>query len=243
MENSEVLEVIYYIIFSIFSAIAGVVIAAINRKRIRNRMNIIDYNEQKLKRKGNYTRNTILNDQIVSKIKENDKEFDENEFKEWAQETFIEFYKSWTNKDMSKVRNRLDYNLYEQYKLLLNTNVGENSTNFIQIEKVNYIDLSAYSEDNEKEIIEAAINVIIQDYTIDDKTNKVISGSKTIKERTTYIMKFYRKMGSKTEGELKKNSCPNCGAILQIEENKCKYCNTLIFNKANQWILNSIDKY
>ena len=239
------LEYFAYIVGGIFSAIVGIVVAGINRKRIRSRMEPLDYAEQMPKRKSSYTRNLFLNDQIVAKIKEDDPAFNELEFKEWAKETFVEFQKAWTNKNLSQIRNRLDNSFCEQYELLSKSNIDENCENIIEIKQINYIDLSSYSTDNEKELVEVAINVVMHDYTKEKITNKIVNGNKNLKIRTTYKLIFYRKLGTKTNEE--ENSelirCPNCGAKIKTGNKKCDFCNTIVLNGVKEWILNSIDKY
>ena len=239
------LEYFAYIVGGIFSAIVGIVVVGINRKRIRSRMEPLDYAEQMPKRKSSYTRNLFLNDQIVAKIKEDDPAFNELEFKEWAKETFVEFQKAWTNKNLSQIRNRLDNSFCEQYELLSKSNIEETCENIIEIKQINYIDLSSYSTDNEKELVEVAINVVMHDYTKEKTTNKIVNGNKNLKIRTTYKLIFYRKLGTKTKEE--ENSelirCPNCGAKIKTGNKKCDFCNTIVLNGVKEWILNSIDKY
>lgn len=240
-----ILEYIVYIIAGILSAIATAIVTVINRKRVRNRMETLDYMEQKQKRKSSYTRNLMLNDQIVSKIKEEDPNFDELEFKKWSKETFLEFQKAWSNKNFSSIRNRLDNNLCEHYDILSKNNIDENSVNIIDIKQINYVDLSSYSRDNEKELLEVAINVVLHDYIMNKESNKITNGNKTVKIRTTYKLIFYRKLGTQTtENDITKTiKCPNCGAKVKMGENKCEYCNSLILNGVKEWILNNIDKY
>lgn len=239
------LECFAYIVGGFFSAIVGAVIVIINKKRVRSRMEPLDYIEQKPKRQNNYTRNMMLNEQIVAKIKEKDPTFDEAEFKEWAKETFIEFQKAWTNKNMSKIRNRLDNNLCEQYEILSRNNIEENCENIIEINQINYVDLSSYNADNEKELVEVVMNVVTHDYIKEKITNKIVKGNKKLKLRTTYKLNFYRKLGMKTNKEENNQiiSCPNCGAKIKKANKKCEFCNTIVLNGVKEWILNSIDKY
>ena len=238
-----VCEMVGKIFAGLINIIVKTVITMINKKRVRAKMEPLEYTEFKQKRKNTYTRNMILNDKIILEIKEEDSSFNEKEFKEWAKETFIEFQKAWSTKNINAIRNRLDYDLCEQYNLLLKTNVKESQKEIIEVKQINYIDFSAYSKDNEKEIVEVALNAVTNNYTIDEETKSIISGSKTIKVRTTYKLKFYRKVGIAAKEKNGKVRCPNCGAEILNENNKCEYCKSIYLDGVKSWILNSIDKY
>lgn len=218
------------------------IVKPINRRRINKRMEPLDYHTYTHGRKRNHTRNLIVDQHISMKIKQNDPNFDSEALKEWTKDTFVKLQKAWTERNIEQLRKRLDTNLYENYKVLLETNVATNCTNVIDIQNVNYVDFLSYNIDNEKEILDLVINVVMYNYTLNDLTQEIIDGSKTIKERTTYKLKLYRKMGSKTDDE-RVSKCPNCGADLNSEQNKCEYCNTWILNGLKDWLLNSVDKY
>lgn len=236
-------ELLIWIVSGIITTITGVIAVIINRKKVRQRMDTMDYSSHREKRKTHYTRNLILDEQIALKIKEDDRIFDDIAFKEWAKETFVEFQKAWSNKNLNSISNRLDKSLCEQYTLLASTNIEEDYKNIIAIETINYVDFSSYSNDNEKEIIEVAINVIMYDYVVNEITKEIISGSDKIKQRTTYKLTFYRRMGTQTNNGSNELICPNCGAKIDIKQNKCAYCNTKILNGIRDWILNNIEKY
>lgn len=235
-------EMLIYIVYALVSLVTGTVAMIVNKKRVRKRMDLLDYNEGKQKRKNNYTRNIYLDEQITLKIKEEDEHFDEIAFKEWAKETFVEFQKAWSNKNMIQIRSRLDDNLYEQYKILLDTNVEEDCANIVDVKKINYVDFSGHSEDNEKEIIEVVINAVLINYTINKQTNQLVSGSESVKIRTTYKMIFYRKTGAQTNG-INNVVCPNCGGKILSNQNRCEYCKTWVLNNMKVWVLNSIERY
>ena len=236
-------EFLIYIVYGLISVVVGAITMIINRKKVRERMELLDYNEGKEKRKNDYTRNTILDEQIALKIREKDVNFKEQTFKEWVKETFEEFQKAWSNKDMMRIRNRLDNNLYEHYELLQKANIDKECVNKIEIKKVNYVDFSAYSKDNEKEIIEVAINCILVDYALKENTGEIVEGSDTVKIRTTYKLIFYRKNGAQSDGKESTETCPNCGGKIIQGKNKCEYCEALLQNNGNNWLLNSIERY
>lgn len=227
----------------IIAAIIGAIIAIKNREKIRERFAPIDYGEKKQKRKGNYTRNTILDEQIAMKIKKDDKDIDIQKLKEWIKESFIKIQEAWSKKEMENVIGLMDYNLYEQYQLLLDNNEKQGITNKVEIIDINYVDFSSYTEDYGKEIIEVAINTVGYIYDIEKTSNLIIHGSNEIKQRTTYKLTYFRKNGAQTQSDVKEYICPNCGSTLIGSTNKCNYCNTLILNDFENWSLNNIERY
>lgn len=237
------IEILIWIVSSIITTITGAIAIILNRKKVRKRMEIIDYGAHKEKRKDSYTRNLILDEQIAVNIKENDVDFDALVFKEWVKEIFIEFQKAWTNKNFKSISSMLDNSLCEQYNLLLNTNLKKEYKNIIDIETINYVDFSLYSKDSEKEVVEVAINIVLYDYTINEATKEVIEGSDKIRQRTTYKLSLYRKLGTYTNRATNLLVCPNCGGKIEMKQNKCLYCNTWILNGVKNWVLNNIEKY
>ena len=228
-------EIIYenllWLIFAILVGGFGIFLTIQNRKKVRERFAPIDYGERKEKRKREYTRNILLDESVVNKIKEDDEMFDALAFKEWVKETFLQFQKAYAVGDMMLVRNRVDINLCECYQLLRKTDPDVKQ--FLEILKINYVDFSAYYKEVEKEIIEVAINCIFSNNGVRNEQ---------VKERTTYILKFIRKKGSKSENAMKELHCPNCGAIVHFEQNHCEYCDSWLLNREKDWILNAIEK-
>lgn len=237
------LKIILDVIVSIIKGIISKIRAIFKRKKIRENFSSIDYGERKQKRKKSYTRNSILYEQILLRKKEDDPNFDDIAFKEWVKDVFITFQKAWSQKNMMSVRRKVDINLFEQYQLLLNTNNEKDVTNIVDVKQINYIDFSAYSEDSEKEIIELALNVVMYEYDIVESTGNIISGSDKIKHRTTYKLLFLRKNGTQTRTIKKEENCPNCGAPINVLQNKCEYCDAWILNGVRDWVLTGIERY
>lgn len=215
----------------------------IQRKKVRKNFSSVDYNERKQKRKRNYTRNPYLDEQILLKIKEKDSHFDEVAFKEWVREVFISYQKAWSTKNMMGIRGMLEENFMEQSQLRLQTYQDENSFNVVEVLKVNYVDFFAYNEDREKEIVEMILNTSFYEYNQENTTGKVVGGSNQIKQRTTYQLLFLRKKGTKTETTKKVERCPNCGAKLEMIQNKCEYCETWVLNGVRNWLLTDVERY
>ena len=91
--------------------------------------------------------------------------------------------------------------------------------------------------------------VLLKDFKIEgDKEILVVALSASINKESiyddkykSYILTFARKKGVKTTGTLleqKETNCPNCGAVLDLnEQGICSYCHTVISNGDFGWIL------
>ena len=87
------------------------------------------------------------------------------------------------------------------------------------------------------------MNVIEVDYDLQIDTNEIVRGSDKIKERTTYMLKIFRKRGTQTAEVEKEITCPNCGAKISNQKHFCEYCKAVVLTQAGQWLLNNIEIY
>jgi hypothetical protein len=81
------------------------------------------------------------------------------------------------------------------------------------------------------------------DYTVDERTGKVVTGSKTKTRTWTEYWTFvrYRNAGaSKARAGL---NCPNCGAPLKVNSTGiCEYCHGKITSGEFDWVLSKIEQ-
>ena len=83
----------------------------------------------------------------------------------------------------------------------------------------------------------------ITDYTTDDRTGNIVSGSNTRELFMVYDWKMMRQKDKKTlnQPSVTQISCPNCGAPLDINHSgKCPYCGTVVTVKDHDWALSVI---
>ena len=46
---------------------------------------------------------------------------------------------------------------------------------------------------------------------------------------------------TKTDSHLSTNNCPNCGAVIEVDDNGvCKYCETSLVSGDTEWVLSDI---
>lgn len=89
----------------------------------------------------------------------------------------------------------------------------------------------------------ARLNTRIVDYTLDDKTGNLVSGSKNKEKFMVYEWDLVRTTGTKTEKDkpMQTVNCPNCGAPVEINASaKCPYCGSVITLEEHGFALNAI---
>src|SRR5699024_4286947 len=92
--------------------------------------------------------------------------------------------------------------------------------------------------------IDVSIRARMNDYVIDDQTEKVIKGNPNRDIYMTYVWTLIRKDTVKTESskeQYKVTQCPNCGANVSINASgQCDYCESVISNGDYDWVLSKI---
>ena len=106
------------------------------------------------------------------------------------------------------------------------------------------LELRGFCQENGNDVIVARLKTRIVDYTLDDKTGKLISGSRDKEKFMVYEWDLVRPTGQKTEqggGNMQTVNCPNCGAPVEINASaKCPYCGSVITLEEHGFALNAI---
>ena len=116
-------------------------------------------------------------------------------------------------------------------------------TNYVERIAVLNVTLQTWYQEGGMDHIQAQISARIVDYTLNDETGALVSGSRTAEKFMTYRWDLSRKSGVKTgeAPEMQTINCPNCGAPVQINATaKCPYCGSVITVKQEDWALNGI---
>ena len=169
----------------------------------------------------------LTDEEIHSKLPSlNIKEFNDKVFN-----IYNDVQIAWMNYDIDSIKNLLSDEMYNMYKMQIETLKIKGERNIMK--NIKYINSYITSIENVNDI--TTINVILQvtcyDYIIDNK-QKVIRGSKFTKLHYTYFLKFTKKNIEKHI-----DICPNCGAKINDNSSRCEYCNSVIVDNENDWIM------
>ena len=192
-------------------------------------------------------------DEVSRRIKEQDKDFDIEEFKAFAKTTFIKLQNAWTERDWEKVRVLESDKLFEQHKAQLQGYIDNNQINVIERIMVNEAHLYNFTQVQGKDTLTIDLKTRMADYIIDASTKKVIRGDKFKETYHIYRLTFVKTEKAKaTEGEeidkkedkaTKTTNCPNCGAPTEITSTgRCPYCHSVITTKEYDWVLDNLER-
>jgi transposase len=121
--------------------------------------------------------------------------------------------------------------------------VQANRTNHVERIAVLESRIVRYAVEGDNDVLIVRLSTRICDYTTDDNTGKVVSGSQTRELFMVYDWKMIRQKDMKTldQPTMTQVSCPNCGAPLDISHSgKCPYCDTVVTLSDHDWVLSSI---
>lgn len=186
-------------------------------------------------------------EEIESVIKENDINFNKDEFLAWAKEVFIKLQSAWSNRNCEEIIYFETLPLYEQHKTQIQRYIDNGQRNIIQGICINLLEFLSFEEKDDREYLHVLINSEMTDYIIDENTGKILQGDMDTRRVTTYEMTFVRKKGVKTVPgmqTIKEIECPNCGALTKITSfGKCTYCGSGINSEDFTWILANLEPY
>ena len=179
----------------------------------------------------------------ISEYTSIDPGFDSAELAAKLSNVYVKLQNAWQDKDLAPVRPYLTDDFYGQMERQLNAMKSRNQTNYVERIAVLSSEPVSFYQENDMDHIIAILSTRIVDYTLDDKTGALVSGSKTREKFMTYEYDLCRKSGviTKTNKGLSSVVCPHCGAPLDINQTaKCPYCGSVVTVVNEDWAIKSI---
>lgn len=247
------IELLFRLIFAfgpipglIILIIIGVIIHFVYRKhgkKINKVLNELkDITEANINEETNYNRRS--QNAIISEIQTIDPNFSSDKFLSWSREVFVKIQQAWSERNWKIIRPFESEELFSQHNMQLEEYIKNGKINKIEKININHSSLANFRVDGDKEVLEVELHVIMRDYVVDEKTNKVLESDPNKDWHMKYIMTFNRKHGVKTEaGRSNKSTtnCPNCGAPTEITSaGQCEYCGSVITTGEHDWVLSDI---
>jgi hypothetical protein len=181
--------------------------------------------------------------QMVAEFKQRDPNFSEQQFEDVASTAFFKVQEAWAKRDMSGARSFVSPTLLNRFQAQLDQMKREGKVNKMEKLAVGSVDLAEVAHDGGSDYITVKINASAADFTLDEKSGQVVSGSKNPEPFTEYWT-FLRSDSVKTPSgvpELISKHCPNCGAPLQVNAiGKCDYCGSEVTSGHYSWVLSEI---
>jgi len=134
--------------------------------------------------------------QGLSYIQQMDPNFDAARFEDQCMDVFFKIQGGWANRDLTPVRNLLTE---EMYRLLQEDAAklrAEGRINRLDNIAVRSVDISEAWQESGQDFITVRIYANLLDYTVDEKTDQVLSGSKTEPVKFEEYWTFTRQVGN-----------------------------------------------
>lgn len=172
-----------------------------------------------------------------------DENFDEQEICEKIANLYMQMQINWTNRDIEPLRPYFTHTFFAQCEMQVNQLKQLHRINYVERIAILGTELLGYRQVGGKDIITARLKTRIVDYTVNENTGDVISGSRTAEKFMTYEWDLSRTSGTKTTKNdgVTKTLCPSCGAPLDPNAGaKCKFCGSVINHDEHTWALCAI---
>jgi len=184
---------------------------------------------------------TKTNRDALTQLKENDRGFDENAFKERVSHMYVELQKAWMAKEWEPMRAYLTDDLFNQLNKQLQGYIDRKQTNHVERIAVLDTTIVGYSKKDKLDYLTVRLSTRICDYVTDDNSGKVVRGSQDRELFMTYDWTLVRAQGVQTPEKDAEVHCPNCGAPLDKGASvRCPYCGSVLYGTEYDWTLKTI---
>ncbi len=112
-------------------------------------------------------------------IRENDRDFDPSYFKEVASDVFFQVQAGWMRRDLDSYRNLLGEQLAGEYAGHFEEMRSKGHINKLESIAVRNLEIVQAGSDNGEDFVTVLFSANLLDYTVDDKTGELVSGSMT----------------------------------------------------------------
>ena len=172
-----------------------------------------------------------------------DPKFDQKAFTDKIANLYVQMQNGWTAKDISSLRPYFTDAIFTQMERQLDQKKKLGQTNYVQNIAVLSVVPKGFMQSGNQDHIIVEVRTRITDFTLDDKTGKLISGDQKASKFMTYEYDLARAKGiiTQADGNVKRTNCPSCGAPLDINASaRCEYCGSVITSDAFDWAISSI---
>ncbi len=163
---------------------------------------------------------------------------------EKAANLYVQMQNGWTAKDIEPLRPYFTDALFTQMERALQDIVKRGETNMVERIVVLEVVPLGFRQSAGDDIITLRLRTRITDYTVNDSTQKVVSGRRDREKFMTYEWDMLRPSGITTSAEddtARRISCPGCGAPLDVNASaRCPYCGAVIRRQAQDWVISAI---
>lgn len=179
----------------------------------------------------------------ISEYTRLDPNFSAADLREKLSNVYVQMQNGCTARNIEAIRPYFTDALYQQFDRQIKGLIANKRINHVDRISVLDVNLRGFFQEGGEDHLVAELKTRITDYTVEEATGKVVSGSKTAEKFMTYEWDLSRPTGTLTEktGETTLRHCPNCGAPLSVNESaKCPYCDAVITFRDHDWTIYAV---
>lgn len=132
----------------------------------------------------------------LSHVRQMDSTFDENRFTDMVMDHFFKVQGAWMNRDLTSASQLLTEEMRQIFQEDMNRLLQEQRTNRLENIAVRKVEIAEVWQESGQDFISALIYANLLDYTTDDTTGAVVSGSKTEPVKFEEYWTFTRAVGN-----------------------------------------------
>lgn len=179
----------------------------------------------------------------LATLKSEDPAFDEKAFLQRVQQAFFALQQAWQDRDLRSSRPFMSPGLYLGWSSQVQQLIELHKKNMLEGLRIADVQVEVVRHGRVFDDITVRITAACADYEVDDRTGKMIFGSREPSFFTEHWT-FQRSRGAKTtERSVLDRVCPNCGAPLDINQiGECTYCKAAVTSGRFDWVLSRIEQ-
>ena len=190
-----------------------------------------------------------------------DSSFDEAAFTEKLSNLYVQMQNCWTDKNIEPLRPYFTDAYFTQMERQVQAYIRERKTNYVEKIAVLGVELRGCKQVGSDYHMIAKVQTRITDYTLDDASGALLSGSKTAEKFMVYEWDLCKRGAASSYGTWDgastaadsgydgktesasggRTTCPACGAPLDINASaRCAYCGSVIASSTFDWAICTI---
>ena len=179
----------------------------------------------------------------MATIKASDPQFDQEAFRARVQQAFFALQQAWQDRDLHASRPFMSPGLYLGWSSQVQQLIDLHKKNVLDGLRVDAVDVVKVVHGQAFDDVTVRVTATTADYEVDERTGKIIFGSRDASQFTEYWT-FQRSVGVQTTSRsILDKVCPNCGAPLEINQvGECRYCKAAVTSGRFDWVLSRIEQ-
>ncbi len=184
-------------------------------------------------------------DNKIQYVNSKDPNWTQQRFKELIGVGFFKIQNAWCAWDMSPARAFISDGIMRRYTLQLEPYKAKNQHNVLERLSLDRVDILDITTDEKYIYMKTLVNASCVDTVVDaddGSVSEVHNGGELEHWKEVWIwMRSNTVITKETESGVFADKCPNCGAVLKINNiGKCDYCGTEVTKWEFDWVLSEI---